>query len=507
MFTKLTSAIVVGIDAYAVDVEIDATRGLPSINIIGLALGAAKESKDRALHTLSNSGIKLPPKKITINLAPADLKKQGSCFDLPIALGLAYVSGVKLSFDNYIFAAELSLDGHLKHTNGIFPMGIFAKKNNLKLIVSKDDENEGALSGAITYGFSTFLEVINFLNGTLQSDPKIVSIDEEINIKNNKLYEIDFSDIKGQLKVKRAALIAVSGFHNMILIGSPGVGKSMIAKRLPTIMPDMKEDEILETTGIYSIMGLLDRENPVMLKRPFRSPHSTSSDVSMIGGGINALPGEITLAHNGILFLDEFPEFKRNVIEVLRQPLEDGKITVSRAASKVTYPSRFMLVAAMNPCKCGYYGSKKRECVCSISQIKQYRAKISGPILDRIDLQVNVPEVNYDELSLGDERNLSSLKMKGIVDRVFDVQRNRFKNASINYNSQMNEKQLKIYCKLDDESNSILALAIDKFAFSARSYSKILKIARTIADIEKFDDIRPSHIKEAISYRVLDWDV
>ncbi len=505
MFTKLKSAIVTGIEAYDVDVEIDATRGLPSINIIGLAQGAAKESKDRALHALANSGIKLPPKKITVNLAPADLKKIGSYFDLPIALGLAYISGVGLNFDGYVFAAELSLDGRLKSTNGIFPIGVFAKKHNLKLIVSRENEKEGAISGAVTYGFSTFLEVINFLSGLLDLEPVSVDVGELINKRD--ACGIDFSDIKGQIKVKRAAQIAVSGFHNMLLIGSPGVGKSMIAKRLPTIMPDMTEDEILETTKIYSIMGLLDKEKPIMLNRPFRSPHSTSSDVSMIGGGINATPGEITLAHNGILFLDEFPEFRRNVIEVLRQPMEDGKITVSRAANKVTYPSKFMLVAAMNPCKCGYYGSKRRACSCTVAQIKQYRSKISGPILDRIDIQVNVPEVDYKDLSSNDTSDVSSSDMKSSVARVFDIQKIRFKNSPINYNAQMSERELKVYCKLDDESNTILKLAVERFAFSARSYSKILKIARTIADMENSDDIKPTHIKEAISYRVLDWDV
>ena len=505
MFAKLKSSIVIGIDAKGIDVEIDAARGLPSINIIGLAQGAAKESKDRALHALSNSGIKLPPKKITVNLAPADLKKQGAYFDLPIALGLAYISGIKFDMKHYVFASELSLDGRLRSVNGIFSIGVFAKKNRLKLIVSKENEKEGALSGAETYGFEKFLDVINFLRGEIDKAPILMELGSVIS--ENLIYDVDFSDIKGQMKVKRAALIAACGFHNMLLIGPPGVGKSMIAKRLPTILPDMNENELLETTKIYSIMGLLDRDSPVVYKRPFRSPHSTSSDISMIGGGTNALPGEITLAHNGILFLDEFPEFKRNVIEVLRQPMEDGIITVSRASAKITYPSNFMLVAAMNPCKCGYYGSKRRECSCTIAQIKQYRSKISGPILDRIDIQVNVPEVDYEDLSSNKPDSLSSREMKKTVELVFDKQKIRFRKDNINYNSQMNEKQLKLYCRLDDDSNEILKLAIEKFAFSARSYSKILKIARTIADIENEDDIKPRHIKESIAYRVLDWEV
>ncbi len=506
MFVKLKSALVVGIDAKLVDVEVDSARGLPSVSVIGLAQGAAKESKDRAIHTLSNNSVKLPPRKITINLAPADIKKQGSSFDLPIALGLARISGVKMITDGYLFVSELSLDGKLRSVNGIFPIGVFAKQNNLKLVVSKENEKEGALSGAETYGFEDFLEVVNFLSGKLEKNPYVLDIGRIQNNRNS--YDVDFSDIKGQVKAKRAALIAACGFHNMLLVGPPGVGKSMIAKRLPTILSSMDESEMLETTKIYSVAGMLNDEHPIITQRPFRSPHSTSSDVSMIGGGINASPGEVTLAHNGILFLDEFPEFKRNVLEVLRQPMEDGYITVSRASAKITYPSKFMLVAAMNPCKCGYYGSKKKECSCTIAQIKQYRSKVSGPILDRIDIQVNVYEVDYEEM-INDEisDSFSSNRMKEIVESVYDIQKKRFRTDNISYNAQMSEKHLRLYCKLDKASNEFLKLAMERFGFSARSYSKILKIARTIADIEKSETVKPSHIKEAISYRVLDWDV
>jgi magnesium chelatase family protein len=505
MFVRLKSALTFGIDAQCVDVEVDAARGLPSVNIIGLASGAAKESKDRALHTLSNSSIKLPPRKITINLAPADVKKQGSYFDLSIALGLAYISGVKFNTQGYIFAAELSLDGKLRGVNGIFPIGVFAKNNSLKLIVSKDNEDEGALSGAETYGFDSFLEVVNFLAGTIQKEPK--TSQKNYFIKDKNIYDIDFSDVRGQMKAKRAALIVAGGFHNMLLVGPPGVGKSMIAKRLPTILPDMSEDEILETTKIYSVSGMLNQDNPIVLKRPFRMPHATSSDVSMIGGGVNANPGEITLAHNGILFLDEFPEFRRNVIEVLRQPMEDRMITVSRATAKITYPSNFILVAAMNPCPCGYYGSKKKDCVCTIAQIKRYRSKLSGPILDRIDVQVSVYEVDYSDMRLELDDSMTSKQMKDTVLKVYDIQQKRFKDSPISYNSQMSENQIREYCRLDSEADKFLGIAMNRFAFSARSYSKILKIARTIADIEGFDNIKPVHVKEAISYRVLDWDI
>ncbi len=505
MFKRIKSATLKGIEAIPIDIEVDATRGIPSLNIIGLAQGAAKESKDRAIHCLANSGIKLPPKKITISLAPADIKKSGSGFDLPIAIGLANVSlNVDFDTDQFIFAAELSLDGKLKPVNGVFPIGVLAKSRGMKLVVSKGNAKEAVLSKATVFAFDHFLEVLSFLKRELKKDPEALFDDTFYKEKTDG--KLDFSDVKGQYKVKRAVMIAAAGFHNLLMVGPPGVGKSMIAKRIPTILPDMTDEEILETTKIYSVCGLLNQDRPIILERPFRAPHSGSSDVSLIGGGVNAMPGEITLAHNGVLFLDEFPEFKRNVIESLRQPLEDGVITVSRASAKVTYPARFLLVAAANPCPCGYYGSKKRECTCTVAQIKKYRSKISGPILDRIDIQVNVPEVDYDKLS-DDRVDLDSKTMKEIVQRTMDIQRLRFKNDGISYNSQMNEQHLKKYCRLNEEAHAVLKLAVDRFGFSARSYSKVLKIARTIADIDESDNVLPKHIKEAISYRALDWDV
>ncbi len=505
MFKRIKGATLKGIEAIPIDIEVDATRGIPSLNIIGLAQGAAKESKDRAIHCLANSGIKLPPKKITISLAPADIKKSGSGFDLPIAIGLANVSlNVDFDTDQFIFAAELSLDGKLKPINGVFPIGVLAKSKGMKLVVSKGNAKEAVLSKATVFAFDHFLEVLSFLKGERKEDPEELLDDTFYKEKTNG--KLDFADVKGQCKVKRAVMIAAAGFHNLLMVGPPGVGKSMIAKRIPTILPDMTDEEILETTKIYSICGLLNQDRPIILERPFRAPHSGSSDASLIGGGVNAMPGEITLAHNGVLFLDEFPEFKRNVIESLRQPLEDGVITVSRASAKVTYPARFLLVAAANPCPCGYYGSKKRECTCTVAQIKKYRSKISGPILDRIDIQVNIPEVDYDKLS-DDRVDLDSKTMKEIVQRTMDIQRLRFKDDGISYNSQMNEQHLKKYCRLDDEAHAVLKLTVDRFGFSARSYSKVLKIARTIADIDESDNVLPKHIKEAISYRALDWDV
>ncbi len=505
MLAKINSAVLFGVEARLVDVEIDLSQGLPLLSIVGLPDLAVKESKDRLRSAIKNTGFHFPIKKITVNLAPADLKKEGSAFDLPMAVGILAADGLirKETLDRYLIVGELSLDGRIKPIRGALSIGLLAKKLGKEgLIIPSENGPEAAVvSGIRVLGMDTLPQVIEFLNGKQEVSPVNVNISDIISKKSD--YSEDYSEVKGQTHAKRALEIAAAGGHNLLMVGPPGSGKTMLAKRFPSILPRMPLDESLEVTQVHSVVGLLSDQAPLLSTRPFRSPHHTISDAGLIGGGQIPRPGEVSLAHNGVLFLDELPEFKRNVLEVLRQPLEEGKVTISRASTSLTYPSRIMLVAAMNPCPCGYFTDPQRNCVCTPTAVQRYRSKISGPLLDRIDLHIEVPAVSFRDLSI-ETKDEPSETIQNRVQIAREFQSRRFQKEGIRCNAQLRPKQLKTHCAIDESSKRLVEMAMSRLGFSARAYNRILKVARSIADLDQRELISSADISEAIQYRSLD---
>ncbi len=506
MLVKTYGSAVHGIGATTVTVEVNVSRGI-RFYLVGLPDNAVKESQHRMVSAFVSSGLKWPGKQIVINMAPADIKKEGSAYDLSLAVGVLAATGQVNSekLGDYLIMGELSLDGGLQSIRGVLPIALQAKKEGFKglILPSKNAREAAVVNGLKVFGADCLADVAAFLNGEPILDRTMVEM-EDIFKSSANVYELDFADVKGQENVKRALEIAAAGGHNALMIGPPGSGKTMLAKRLPTIIPPLRLEEALETTKIHSVAGKMEMNSSLITKRPFRSPHHTISDVALVGGGSWPQPGEISLAHNGVLFLDELPEFKRSVLEVLRQPIEDRIITISRAGYSVEYPAGFMLIAAMNPCPCGYYNHPDKECVCSPGSIQKYLNKISGPLLDRIDLHIEVVPVHFDRLS---ETKVveSSETVRARVIKARDIQAKRFNNIeSVFCNAQMSSNLLKQYCSIDNAGARLLRTAMDKLGLSARAYDRILKVSRTIADIEGSKSIESNHLAEAIQYRSLD---
>lgn len=502
MLAKVHSSAVLGVEGIGVTVEVDISNGLPAFTIVGLPDGTVRESKDRVKSAIKNSSYPFPPKKITVNLAPADLKKEGAVFDLPIALGILSASGVipQESLADFLVLGELSLDGSIRPVSGVLPVVTGALQRKIKkIIIPLENVNEAALVREISIlPVSSLHETVERLSGI--RDLVFSSTTKQEKVRS--CYQVRFEHVKGQETIKRALEIAAAGHHNVLMSGPPGTGKTMIARSIPSILPEPEYDEIIETSKIYSVAGINGTQNTFLFtERPFRAPHHTVSDAGMVGGGVIPKPGEVSLAHNGVLFLDELPEFRRNVLEVLRQPLEDGVVSIARARKSITFPARFMLIASMNPCPCGYYGSNTHECHCNELQIRRYQNKISAPLLDRIDIHLQVRKVEFDDLHNSYSGDTSS-EIRKRVNLARKIQKERFaEEGKILVNSQMGPKEIENFCGVDIQSSTLLKKSVERFGLSARAYHRILKLARTIADLENKENISFSHVAEAIQFR------